>query len=56
LFFKKPVEHNFINKQNLEVMYSNYYQWGNNSKITEILSKTEEYFNKDSPFTTYNWA
>lgn len=52
LFFKTPVEHNFINKASLEVMYTNFYQWSNSSKITDILTKSEEYFNKDSPFAT----
>ena len=51
LFFKQPVEHNFIDRQSLEVMYSNYYQWGNSSKVTDILDETVKYFNKDSPFS-----
>lgn len=53
LYFKQPVEHNYINKATLEVIYNNYYTWGNNSKVTDILVETENYFNKDSPFTTY---
>lgn len=52
LYFNMPVEHNFISKGDLEVMYSNYYQWGSNSKITDIFIESEKYFNKDSPFST----
>lgn len=51
LYFKVPVDHNFISKIDQEVMYKNFYQWSSNSKLTEILTESQNFFNKDSPFS-----
>ncbi len=53
LYVKNAVEHKVVNKQTLVVDYQQFYKWGVNSKIVDILNASEKYFKTDSPFATY---
>ena len=54
LYVMSALEHKYINKNTLEIDYSQFYSWNSNSKVVDILNRAEQYFNTDSPFASYS--
>lgn len=48
---KIPITHPIIDKNNLEIKFSDYYKWDKKtSKLIELINATTKYFTENSPF------